>query len=155
MFDRIKDIKFNRNIVIATIVVCLIGLALWFYFIKIEGFNNKESCSLVRKNHNIVVKTLDAIPQDDANTRDAINNGHNYHDMQTRDIILGDEKGSWCDNLSKEDLDDVQKAIEEQVGTEVQLFDGGDLMDRAEEQSNNEGIAYNGADKYDSEYAEA
>ena len=153
MFDRIKDIKIDRNIIVATVVVCMIALALWFYFQKVEGFNSKESCTLLRKNHNVVVKTMDAIPQNDANTRDAINNGHNFHDMQTRDIILGDEKGSWCSNLNKEDLADVQKAIEEQVGSEVQLFDGGDLMDLAEKQSNDNGIAYDGTDKYDSEYA--
>lgn len=143
--------EIDKRIVVVVIVVILAFVAYWFYF-RVEGFDNKEACSLLRKNHKIVVKTMDAIPSNDIDTRDAINHGINYHDMQTRDIILGDEKGSWCDRLSKEELDEVQKAIEDQVNTDVQLFDGGDLMDRAEQQSNIEGIAYAGTDKYDSEF---
>lgn len=155
MFDEIRNIKIDKKIIVAVVVVCMIALAIWFYFKRVEGFSNKESCSLKRQNHKIVVKTMDAIPRDDIDTRDAINHGHNYHDMQTRDIILGDEKGSWCDNLNKDELAQVQQAIEEQVGTDVQLFDGGDIMDRNEEKSNADGIAYDGADKYESEYASA
>lgn len=142
--------EINKRITLAIIVI-LAFVVYWFYF-RVEGFDNKEACTLLRKNQKIVVKTMDAIPTNDIDTRDAINHGINYHDMQTRDIVLGDEKGSWCDRLSKDELAEVQKAIEEQVNTEVQLFDGGDLMDMAEEQSNLDGIAYAGADKYDSEY---
>lgn len=142
--------KLDKRIILA-IVVILAFVVYWFYF-RVEGFDNKEACTLLRKNQKIVVKTMDAIPTNDIDTRDAINHGINYHDMQTRDIILGDEKGSWCDRLNEKELAEVQQAIEEQVGTDVQLFDGGDLMDRAEEQSNADGIAYAGTDKYDSEF---
>lgn len=155
MFDKIRNIKMDKKNIAIVIVVFVIVLALLFYFKKHEGFNNKESCYLKRQNHKIVVKTMDAIPRDDIDTRDAINHGHNYHDMQTRDIILGDEKGSWCDNLNKDELVHVQQAIEEQVDTDVQLFDGGDIMDRNEMNSNANGIAYDGTDKYESEYASA
>lgn len=140
-------INFTTKIIIVVIVVVLIGI-MTYYFTKVEGFDNKESCALLRKNHKIVVKTMDAIPQDSADTRNAINNGLNFRDMQMRDIILGDDKNSWCDKLTSKELQEVQQAMAEEVGTDVQLFDGGDIMDRDEAQSMAEGIAYNGGSDY-------
>jgi hypothetical protein len=124
-----------------------------------EGFQNlnipsaNEACAILKKNHAIVVKTMAAIPTNVSNTRDQINNGVNYHDMQSRDIVMGDEKTSWCNQLNEEEQINVLNAIGSEVGTEVEIFDGGRIMDRDEEQSNADGIAYNGADAFDSEYA--
>jgi len=150
----LKSQNIDKKVIFTLSAIIIVAFVAYMLYSNIEGFSNMEACSFLRRNQKIVVKTLDAIPTS-TNTRDAINYGVNYHDMQTRDIILGDEQGSWCDRLSKEELENVQKAIEEQLETDVQLFDSGDMMDRAEEQSNLDGIAYNGTDRYDSEYASA
>jgi len=153
MFEYLKNIKFDNKTIAIIVVSLLVVIAIYFYF-NTEGFNNDDACANLTKNQRIVVKTMAAIPKNSNDTRDQINNGVNYHDMQSRDIVLNDANGSWCSNLEPDAKANVISAIEEQLDTEVELFDGGDIMDRQEKQSNDEGIAYNGADIYDSEYAQ-
>jgi|SaaInlStandDraft_3_1057020.scaffolds.fasta_scaffold77917_1 hypothetical protein len=138
--------------VIGMLVICFLifmGWALWRATEKFQNWetpNNKDSCKILNKTHKIVVNTMDAIPGPGTNTRDNINNGINYHDMQSRDIVLGDEKTNWCANLGEEERAAVLNAIGESVDTEVMLFDGGDIMDKNEAASVADGIAYNGDD---------
>jgi uncharacterized membrane protein len=142
------------------IILCGICVVMYFFIvtlislIKSEEFNNKEACANLTKNQRIVVKTMAAIPRNSSNIRDQINNGVNYHDMQTRDIVLNDETGAWCSTLAPDVKANVISAIENQLDTEVEIFNGGAIMDRHEKQSNDEGISYNGTDAYDSEYAQ-
>jgi hypothetical protein len=154
MFEYFKNIKFDNKMIIGVVIVVLVVVALYFYFNKSEGFNNEEACANLTKTQRIIVKTMDAIPRNSNDIRDQINNGINYHDMQSRDIVLNDQSGAWCSTLKPDVKANVISAIEEQLDTEVELFDGGDIMDRHEAQSNADGIAYNGADAYDSEYAQ-
>lgn len=140
-----RKLGLSRNMLFIIIGV-LLGLALIYYFWSSpskEGFNNYDPCLHLKRTHNVIVKTMDAIPKDVHDTRDNINYGVNYHDMQTRDIVIGDERASWCSNLNDAEKERVKKAIEEQVNTEVMLFDGPAFMERAEAESNADGIAYN------------
>ena len=141
----------------------MIGMIEYTYITASKNINMYVSKYKQVENHYSTHETLDDKHFNDLfsliepfyeDNEDEINNGINYHDMQSRDIVLNDEKGDWCSNLKPDVKANVISAIENQLDTEVELFDGGDIMDRHEKQSNADGIAYNGADAYDSEYAQ-
>lgn len=144
MFDKI-----DRNTLYFGALI--IGIIAIYYFMYVhEGFS---PCENLKNTHQIVINTMDNIDLQTGDTRDNINNTINYRDMQTRDIVLNDEKTSWCANLSSKDKETVLKTIADNLDTEVELFDGL-LIDKNEKKSNDDGIMYNGTDAAE-DYAKA
>lgn len=144
----------SRQLMIAIMCICLIVFL--YYSFVFEGFSNMDNCSLVSKGSAIARKTIEKLEDKDVSlSRDQINIGHNIRDMQTRDIILGDDTNSWCQNLTKEEKDTVLESVAKAEDTDLYLFDGPGLIDDGEEKSIATGIAYAGADKYDNNYAKA
>lgn len=148
MFEFFNNLDKKTMIIIGVMIACVVIISCYFLY---EGFDN-SACLNLRRNHKIVVNTMNSLPKETGDTRDNINNAINYHDMQSRDIVLGDEKTSWCARLPEKE----QKAVLDEIGktldTEVELFDGL-LIDQQEKQSNDNGIMYNGTDAYDTDYA--
>lgn len=147
------------KMIIGLVLAALI-IIVFFPKVSKEGFyntmfNNAEGCKIQSKTHKIVVKTMDAIPLLGTDTRANINNGINYRDMQTRDIVLGDDKTNWCTDIEEEERNKILTAIGDSLDTDVQLFDGGDIMDKAEAQSVADGIVYIGKDKSVTDYVSA
>ena len=99
--------KIDRNTLYLGIII-LSAIGIYYYMYVYEGFS---PCENLKKTHQVVINTMDNIDLQTGDTRDNINNTINYRDMQTRDIVLNDEKTSWCANLSTEDREKVLKTI--------------------------------------------
>jgi len=134
--------------------LCVAILSFLYVTFVYEGFSNEDGCMLSTTGHTIAVKTIDELNKIDVNdSRDQINVGYNLRNMQTRDIILGDESKTWCKSLNEESLNKVLKSVADIEGSDVYLFDGPELMDDEEKKSNEEGITYHGSNMFDDKYA--
>jgi hypothetical protein len=134
-------------------VILLLIISTYILYKRREGFTNEEACTSLEKSHNIVLQNMEAIAKDAVKSRDQINNGINYHNMESRDILLGDEKVSWCSRLNETSKKSITDAIAKELGEKSGVYEGADFMDMVEKQSRDQGIVYAGTDKVESEYA--
>ena len=150
-FDKIITFFSNLTKKNCFVAVLLVGIAVFFYMQFIyEGFDSVDGCILTTKGLESargIEKKLKQLKT--VTTKDQINVGLNLRDIQTRDIILGDDKKSWCADLSKEDQDKVAKAVSDMEGTEVYLFNGPELMEKLESDDRDFGLEYAGTDDLD------
>lgn len=85
-------------------VVCLSILAFLYYSFIYEGFD-KDACILTTQGVEEARQTMKEIEKTVAETnQDQFNLDINHRDMQTRDIILGEESKSWCSGMNNEDV---------------------------------------------------
>ena len=142
----------SDNVMLIILVICVIS---FFYFsFMYEGFDNKDACRLSMKGSALSKKAMSELNDLDTNmTRDQINIGYNYRDMQTRDIILEDEETNWCSKLSNEEKKQIEEEVSKLVDSEVVLFNGPGLIDILEKKSIDDGIKYAGTELLDDKYA--
>lgn len=142
------------NIILIVLVLCVISFM--YYSFAYEGFSNKDACMLAKKGTMLNKQGISKLYEQNTMTmKDEINVGYNYRDMQSRDLILGDEEVNWCARLSNEELKQVEEEISNIVDSEVFLFDGPGLIDALEKKSIDDGIMYAGADSINEKYSKA
>jgi hypothetical protein len=132
--------------------VLFLGVISFLYYSFIfEGFSNEEGCRLTKTGSKIARDTIVELEKKNTKlSKDQINIGYNIRDMQSRDIILGDDSKSWC---TKDVQDKLDPKISQVNNTELYLFDGPGLMDMHEKESLDAGIAYAGANDIDAQLA--
>lgn len=151
----INMLKVNKNYVIVAVIVVVVLAVLAYLYSKYEGFS-PEDCTLVKSTHDAVVKTMEEIPQDAETGREQINNGVNYHDMQSREIVLADAKATGCEEATVPVNTEINEAVvDATVGVVGEAVQGPDFMDLAEKKSADDGIQYAGTDMLNDNYAEA
>lgn len=127
-----------KHIFIAIVCVSIVGF-LYYAFIY-EGFD-KDACALTARGVDASRRTMDELDKTvGESSRDQLNLDINYRDMQTRDIILGEDSKAWCDGLTKEE---IQKLIDEgQVPTDDKfwLFGNTSVMDAEEQADKDSGV---------------
>lgn len=151
IYDFILSIS-NKEVLLFILVICVI--IFMYYSFYYEGFSNKDNCKLSMKGSELSKKAMfDMENQTVLTSKDQINIGYRYRDMQSRDLILGDEKVHWCAKLTDEERKQVEEEISHVIGTEVVLFDGPGLIDALEKKSLDDGIEYAGADSLNQQYS--
>ena len=134
-------------------VLCISIIVFLYYSFVYEGFSNIDGCNLAKNGSEIARETIIELEKKDVKiSRDQINVGYNIRDMQSRDIILGDDSKGWCKTVESED-ENVVSEVSKSSKANLYLFDGPGLMDAHEKESLANGIAYAGANDADAGFS--
>ena len=148
--DLYQDDQFKLLLIF---IICISTIVFLYYVFIIEGFDNKTECKISTHVVRDAKKTMDEIKRKfpSETPADKINLGFNYRDMLTRDIILGNDNKTWCEQLTIEEKEEILN----HVSNNSYLFDNTDLMDDQEMEQNNLGIEYSDASLFEQKYAKA